>query len=231
VTALVLATRSDDKAREIDQILGAVGIQLLTLHDLDVAPDPAEEDIEGFDTFRANAVAKARWFAERLGRVAVADDSGLRVDALDGRPGVRTKRFSGRDDLAGSALDQANNERLLLELDGVPESGRGASYVCCAAVAWPDGRALAALGSVGGRIADSQRGGGGFGYDPLFYVPDLGARFSEVPAVAKNAISHRARAFRALGQMLARPPWPLAAHLVHPGPARREAVPESTSAP
>lgn len=230
MTALVLATRSDHKAREIDQILGTIGVRLLTLHDLAVEPDPAEEDIEGFDTFRANAVAKARWFAERMGRVAIADDSGLRVDALDGRPGVRTKRFSGREDLTGSALDQANNERLLHELDGVPEPGRGASYLCCAAVAWPDGRALAALGSVGGRIAESARGGGGFGYDPLFYAPELGARFSEVPAEAKNAISHRARAFRALSQMLARAPWPLAAHLMHPGLDHRKVVSESTSA-
>jgi XTP/dITP diphosphohydrolase len=220
VTRLALATRSDHKAREIAEILGGVGIQLLTLDALGMDIDPAEDELEVFDTFRANAIAKARWFAERIGRVTIADDSGLRVDALGGRPGVRTKRFSGRDDLSGTALDRANNDRLIQELEGVPEPERGARYICCAAVAWPDGRATAAIGSVSGTIAAGPRGGGGFGYDPLFHVPDLGARFSEVSAEAKNAISHRARAFRALSQILARPPWPLTAHLVHPAPTR-----------
>lgn len=210
MTTLLLATRSADKAREIGGIIGPVGIEIETLDAMRVAPDPVEDEIEAFDTFRANAVAKARWFAASLGRIALADDSGLRVDALDGRPGVRTKRFSGRPDLHGAALDRANNERLLDELQGVPDYQRAARYVCCAAVAWPDGRALATLGTVVGRIADRARGEGGFGYDPLFHVPELDARFAEVPPQVKNSISHRARAFRALAALLTRPPWPLA---------------------
>ncbi len=209
MTALLLATRSDHKAREISAILASVGIEVVTLSDLGVDPDPAEDDIEKFSTFRANAVAKARWFAERLGRVTLADDSGLRVDALGGQPGVRTKRFSGRADLTGAALDLANNERLLEALEGMPTPDRSARYVCCAAAAWPDGRAVAATGTVAGSIATAPGGEGGFGYDPLFHVPELDARFAEVPAAAKNSISHRARAFRAVAALMARSPWPL----------------------
>jgi XTP/dITP diphosphohydrolase len=209
VTDLVLATRSGHKAREITSTLAPLGIGVISLDQLGVEPDPAEDDLETFDTFRENAIAKARWFSSLLGRVVVADDSGLRVDALGGRPGVHTKRFSGRSDLHGLALDQANNDYLLDALEHVPDSERTARYVCCAAVAWPDGHALAALGTVAGSIARSPAGEGGFGYDPIFHVPELGARFAQVPPEAKNAMSHRARAFRALAARLARPPWPL----------------------
>jgi XTP/dITP diphosphohydrolase len=209
VTTLLLATRSAHKAREIGQILDPVGLHLQTLDDIAVLHDPVEEEIEAFDTFQANALAKARWFASNIGRVTLADDSGLRVDALDGRPGVRTKRFSGRDDIRGADLDHANNQHLLEQLRGVDGDRRGARYVCCAAVAWPDGRALATLGTVAGTIAEAPRGEEGFGYDPLFHVPDLNARFAEVSSPVKNAISHRARAFRALAALLSRSPWPL----------------------
>ncbi len=209
MTTLVLATRSPHKAREIGQILAPLDLAVDSLADLDVEPVPEEDGIEVFDTFQANAIAKARWFAHRLGRVALADDSGLRVDALDGDPGLHTKRFSGRSGLDGQALDDANNALLLEKLDGVPEEERGARYVCCAAVAWPDGRALNAMGTVRGTIAFEPRGQAGFGYDPLFHVPALQARFAEVTAEAKNAISHRSRAFRALAVALEASPWPL----------------------
>jgi XTP/dITP diphosphohydrolase len=201
---VLLATRSEPKAREIGEILEPVGIRVVSLDAAGIDRDPGEDDLEVFETFRANAVAKARWFASRLGRVAIADDSGLRVDALGGSPGVRTKRFSGRTDLDGVALDEANNARLLDALRDVPDDRRGARYICCAATAWPDGRAIAALGSVAGRITRSPGGTGGFGYDPLFHVPELGLRFAEASAAAKNAISHRARAFRGLAAHLGR---------------------------
>jgi XTP/dITP diphosphohydrolase len=210
MTRLVLATRSAHKAAEIDAILHPLRIQVLTLQDVRLEADPREDDLEAFDTFRDNALAKARWFAARLSRPAMADDSGLRVDALGGQPGVRTKRYSGRSDLSGVTLDQANNQRLLEELDGVTDAERSARYVCCAAIAWPDGRAVTALGTVAGSIGREPRGEGGFGYDPLFHVPELGARFAEVAADAKNAMSHRARAFRGLAALLARSPWSLA---------------------
>lgn len=206
---LLLATRSVHKAREIARLLAPLGLEVVTLEDLGVDPAPEEDTIEAHETFRANAIAKARYFAAALSRIALADDSGLRVDALDGAPGVRTKRFSGRTDLEGRALDHANNALLLEKLEAVPEERRGARYVCSAAVAWPDGRAVATAGTVSGRIADEPRGEAGFGYDPLFHVPELGARFAEVSAERKNAISHRARAFRALATVLDAAPWPL----------------------
>lgn len=209
MTRLVVATRSGHKAAEIDRILRPLGLGLVTLPDLDVDPDPAEDDLEVHDTFRENAAAKARWFARRLQRPVLADDSGLCVDALGGRPGVHTKRFSGRADLTGDELDRANNLHLLERLARVPGPERTARYVCCAALAWPDGRAVAAIGTVAGRITDAPAGDGGFGYDPLFEVAGLGVRFSEVPAATKAAISHRARAFRAMASGLASPPFPL----------------------
>ena len=205
--ALLLATRSTHKAAEIRRILGTVGIELETLADRGLEASPEEDAIEVFETFRENAVAKARYFAERIDAIAIADDSGLRVDALGGKPGVRTKRFSGRSDLEGQPLDDANNRLLLEKLEGVPDEERGARYVCCAAVAWPDGRALAGLGTVSGRIARDMRGEGGFGYDPLFHVPELDARFAEVHQDVKNAMSHRARAFQALASALQTSPW------------------------
>lgn len=206
---LVLATRSPHKAREIGRILAPLALEVRTLADLGIEAAPEEDRIEAYETFRENALAKARYFARQLGRIAVADDSGLRVDALGGDPGVRTKRFSGRADLEGAALDRANNALLLQKLEGVPESERGARYVCCAVVAWPDGRHLAATGTVSGRIATDVRGEGGFGYDPLFFVPVLEARFAEVAPEIKDAVSHRSRAFRALASALESAPWPL----------------------
>lgn len=206
---LLLATRSRHKATEIEQILAPLHLGVTTLADLGIEPVPEEEGIEVYETFLANAAAKARWFARRTGRVTMSDDSGLRVDALDGRPGVWSKRFSGRSDLHGQDLDDANNRVLLEQLDGVPLARRGARYVCCAALVWPGGRAVTAVGTVRGHIGEEPRGRGGFGYDPLFHVPELDARFGEVPAAVKNDISHRARAFRALAARLSRPPWPL----------------------
>ena len=197
---VLLATRSADKAREIRQILASVpGLTVLTLTDLGLDPDPAEEGLEAFETFQENAAAKARHFARLASLPVLADDSGLRVDALGGAPGVRTKRFSGRTDLTGRDLDEANNLVLLERLRGVPPEARGARYVCAAVLAFPDGRIIAGLGCCRGEITSAPRGDGGFGYDPLFYVPSLGRTFAEIPAAEKNRISHRSRAFRALG--------------------------------
>ena len=207
--SLLLATRSADKAAEIRRILAPLGLRIDTLADRGIDPDPAEDGIEIHPTFRDNALAKARYFARLLDTVALADDSGLRVDALGGEPGVHTKRFCGRDDLEGRDLDDANNALLLERLRDVSDERRDARYVCCAAVAWPDGRTLAGLGTVGGRITREPAGSAGFGYDPLFFVPELGARFAEVEHGLKDAMSHRARAFRALATALLATPWPL----------------------
>jgi XTP/dITP diphosphohydrolase len=126
---------------------------------------------------------------------ALADDSGLRVDALDGAPGVWSKRFSGRKDLSGQELDDANNAKLMSELRG--QENRSASYACAAAYVDGD-RELVAMGETFGRIVDSPSGGEGFGYDPYFFSTELVKTFGDAPVGEKQAVSHRGRAFRAL---------------------------------
>ena len=202
MTRFLLATRSDDKAREIRRILEPTGVSVVTLDEAGVAATPEEDDIEVFDTFVENARAKARYFRAHSDLPVLADDSGIEVAALDGAPGVRSKRFSGRSDLGGVALDRANNETLLARLQGVPPEERAARYVCAAVALFPDGREVLALGSVAGFIADRPVGDGGFGYDPLFYRPEQRCTFGELDPAMKNRISHRSRAFRALATLL-----------------------------
>lgn len=199
---LVLATRSADKLREIQQILATVVRRpIVSLADLGIEESYDEAGIEAFDTFRENALAKAAHFGRLTGAPALADDSGLVVDALHGEPGVRSRRFSGST-LRGAALDSANNRELLRRLADTPADRRTAHYVCSAALVAPDGRRFAAIGTCSGVILDAPAGSGGFGYDPLFYLPRLGATFGEVEADEKHRLSHRARAFRALFAVL-----------------------------
>lgn len=200
---IAVGTRSAHKLAEIRSILGARGdIEIVGLDELGIAATPEEDAVEVFDSFVENARAKAAFYAARTGLPTLADDSGLAVDALGGAPGVRSKRFSGRTDLSGAALDRANIELLLGRLADVPDERRGAHFVCVAALALPDGGSLAAIGTVAGRIAPAPRGTGGFGYDPLFLLPDLGVTFAELSPDEKNRRSHRARAFRALAAHL-----------------------------
>ena len=200
VPAILIATRSEGKRRELLPLLAPLGSRLLTLDEAGVAPDPAEDAIEAHATFEENAVAKARWFHERTGLPCIADDSGLSVDSLGGAPGVRSKRWSGRDDLEGAALDAANNAMLLESLaaaEAAGARGRGARYVCVGA--YVDGqREVVHRGETLGFIVDEPRGRGGFGYDPYFWSPELGATFGEATMEAKAQVSHRGRAMRAL---------------------------------
>jgi XTP/dITP diphosphohydrolase len=199
VREVVLATRSPGKLRELAPLFAAAGITALSLDDLGEPERPAEDDIEVFSTFEENAAAKARYFFARLGVPVVADDSGLEVTALGGEPGVRSKRWSGRVDLAGLALDEANNAELARRLAGVRD--RSARYVC---VAWwidASGERMA-RGESAGSILESPAGDGGFGYDPWFRSEDLGCTFAEADLEQKEAVSHRGRAFRALLQQL-----------------------------
>jgi XTP/dITP diphosphohydrolase len=197
--SILLASRSRDKVREINAILApSFNGVILTLDDAGIPVSPDEDDIEAFDTFIANAHAKAAWFMAIAGMPTLADDSGISVDALDGAPGVRSKRFSGRADLGGAELDHANNERLIRELQDRPPDQRGAHYTCAAVLHLPDGRRCTALGVRSGFILDAPRGSHGFGYDPLFLDPATGLSFGETDPAAKNRTSHRARAFRAL---------------------------------
>jgi XTP/dITP diphosphohydrolase len=196
---LLIATRSADKLREIRELFDALGLELepIDLIEAGVAPAPEEDDLEHFATFEENALAKARYFAERTGLPTLADDSGLWVDALGGAPGVHSKRFSGRADLSGAALDAANNQLLLERLHGVPAPERTARYRCAVALARPGGKELVFEGACEGLILEAPRGSGGFGYDPLFYLPSKGATFGELRPEEKNRLSHRARAVEA----------------------------------
>lgn len=202
--AVLLATRSADKLREIREILGA-SVPLLTLHDAGIPPDPAEDDLEVFPSFAENALAKARYFARRAGRPVLADDSGIAVPALQGKPGVMSKRFAetlGVHPPAGQR-DAVNLGLLLRQADGLHGDDRAAYYVCaCALVIPPSGRHPARerlfTGTVRGVLAREPAGDGGFGYDPIFFVPSLTRTFAQVDAATKHGLSHRARAFRAL---------------------------------
>lgn len=196
---------------EIRRILGHVPeLELLDLDAADVAYDPIEENLEPFDTFEENARSKAAHFFERTGLPTVADDSGLAVDALQGAPGVRSKRFAPAPDavLEGEApdedhdQDQANNEHLLARLEGVPVNERTGRYVCVAALTSASGEFEHFRGEAEGLILGRPQGWGGFGYDPLFFDPELGKTFAQIEPAEKNARSHRGRAFRALGEHL-----------------------------
>jgi XTP/dITP diphosphohydrolase len=205
---LVLATRSRDKLRELRPIFAAAGIEVL---DLDAAGMPeeraVEDSLECYDTFEENALAKARHFFERSGgvRPVLADDSGLEVFALGGRPGVHSKRWSARQGLSGTALDAANNDKLLAELakvegEGGVEAarhGRRGRYVCVAA--YVDGEHERLFrGECEGHILRAPRGAGGFGYDPLFELEGTDHTFAEIDRAAKERVSHRGRAFAQL---------------------------------
>lgn len=197
---VILATRSEGKVRELAPLFAAAGFEVLTLDAAGVPPEPNEAAIEVYDTFEANALAKARHFFARSGGVpVVADDSGLVVDVLDGKPGVHSRRWSGRGDLQGHALDAANNAHLVEALRG--RDARTAHYVCVAA--WYDGRReLTARGETDGRILEAPRGSGGFGYDPYFWSEELQGTFAEVAREAKAGVSHRGRAVRELLERL-----------------------------
>lgn len=194
----VLATRNSGKVRELRALFAEAGIAVMDLDQAGIPSSPDEEGLEVFDTFEANALAKARWFAARAGgRAVVADDSGLEVLALGGAPGVHSKRWSGRTECSGVELDAANNELLLGRLRGAED--RRARFVCAAAwSAQDEGRSLVVRGEVPGCIVDHAAGSHGFGYDPLFFVTELGATMGEATVQEKQRVSHRGRAFAAL---------------------------------
>lgn len=201
---LLVATRSAHKLRELHDLLALVHTDLVSLDDLAIRGDPIEDG----RTFEANAAIKARFGLRASGLPTIADDSGIEVDALDGGPGVRTRRYAGED-----ATDEDNNRTLLAALLGVPADRRGARYVCVLVVALPgtDGPrgglpVLTARGTCRGRIALAPKGSGGFGYDPIFEPasePVGGRTLGLWTAAEKNAISHRAGAARRMNRRLA----------------------------
>jgi len=184
-----MATRNHNKLVEIAEALGVDGIELVGLDELGDVPDVVEDGA----TFEANAVKKAREVAAATGLPALADDSGLVVDALDGGPGVFSARFAGPD-----ADDAANRALLRRRLAEVPAAGRGARFVCALALAMPDGRTWTVEGRCEGTLLFAERGSEGFGYDPLFVPEGEERTFAEMPRAEKAEISHRGRALRAM---------------------------------
>lgn len=193
--ALVFATRNKGKLRELRQLLSLDDVDLLSLDDLPEVPEVEETG----ETFAENAATKAREVMEATGLPALADDSGLEVDALDGAPGVHSARYAGP-----GATDEQRFELLLRNLQGVPDVERTARFRCVVAFADPEqpGHVELREGSCEGLILLAPRGQGGFGYDPVFYVEELGQTFAEAAPQDKNRLSHRGRAMAAIADFL-----------------------------
>ncbi len=196
MTEIVVATRNRKKMGEIADLLAPHGIRTLCIADFPDVP----ETVEDGTSFAENAAKKASEVATRLGRWAIGEDSGLCVDALEGRPGIFSARYSG-----DNATDDSNNAKLQRELAVVPENGRGAGYVCSIAVCDATGTVrLTEEATCRGMIITEPRGTNGFGYDPYFLIPEYHRTFGELAPVVKRHLSHRARAFERLVPRLVR---------------------------
>lgn len=187
---IIVATGNEGKMDEIRQILGGENIDFASLKDENLQD---VEIVEDGSTFEENAMIKARKISEVTGQMVLADDSGLEVDYLDKAPGIYSARYMGED----TSYDIKNNHIINL-LDGVPEEKRTARFVCAMACAFPDGRSITTRGVIEGRIGYEQRGNNGFGYDPIFFVPEFGCTTAELMPEEKNKVSHRGRALTAM---------------------------------
>ncbi|MDX2193658.1 MAG: non-canonical purine NTP pyrophosphatase [Gemmatimonadales bacterium] len=202
---LLAATRSHGKQRELRRLLMAAGHEVLFPEDVGLPESADEAALEVHDSFEANARAKAEYFARRTSLPTVADDSGLEVLSLGGLPGVRSKRFAGASGTPAD-VDAANNAELLRRLIGAPENRRAARFRCCLVLLrTPTAVPEVFEGSCGGRILEQPAGAGGFGYDPLFFVTELGVTLAEASADQKDRVSHRGRAVAALVAALSPP--------------------------
>ena len=186
---IVLATRNRGKSREIQEILKDLKLEILTLNDFPEIPTPIEDG----KTFKENALKKARFIAQHLHQPTLADDSGIEVEALGKQPGILSARYAGEN-----ATDDENNKKLLKELSGIALKKRNAYYQCVIALVFPSGEEETVEASCTGLIALEPKGKGGFGYDPLFYVPEYGKTMAELPPDIKNRISHRSKALAKL---------------------------------
>ena len=189
---LVLATRNPGKVRELKELFKDIDIELVTVDELEVIP----EVIEDGKSFRENALKKAKVVADSTGEFAIADDSGLEVEYLNGRPGIYSSRYARE-----GAADKENNEKLLSEMEGVCSSGRVASF-CCVIALIGHGVEKTFEGRCCGSIAFEPKGEKGFGYDPIFYIPSINQTMAELDPEKKNSISHRAKAFDSLKKWL-----------------------------
>lgn len=191
---LVLATRNKDKIREIKSLLGELPVTIMTCEDFLEFPDIEETG----ETLEENAILKARGIAEFTGMAALADDSGLEVEALGGAPGVYSSRYAG----PGCTYDD-NNRKLLIELEGVPKEKRAARFRTVIAIAWDENKVETVEGTVDGFIGEQKTGRDGFGYDPVFFYPPTGKTFAEMTLDEKNKVSHRGRALIKALELLA----------------------------
>lgn len=186
---IVLATGNKGKVAEFKKMLEGQPVELLSLADFPPLPEPVEDG----DTFDDNAYKKSSFIAKVLGLPAIADDSGLVVEALDGRPGVYSARYAGE-----GASDDDNIDKLLTEMEG--QQNRKAAFECVISIAVSSGPALTYEGRCEGEITEQRQGEGGFGYDPVFYSQELGKSFAEASMEEKNAVSHRGKALAEVGQ-------------------------------
>ena len=195
IRELVLATRNRHKAQELASLLSDLGISIRTMDAFPQVPDVIEDG----KTCEANAIKKARAVSQATGLLAVADDTGLEVDALGGQPGVYAARYAGEH-----VTYEDNWRKLLRELSGVPHDRRTARFITVAAIASPSGEVQVAEGQLQGVITEEPAGARGFGYDPVFFVPELGKTLAELSQDEKNRISHRAKAFAQVRKILGR---------------------------
>lgn len=191
---IVLATRNKKKIEEIKRITVGLPITVLSLDDFSNCPEVAEDQ----DTFEGNAVKKAIEICRCAGKPSLADDSGLEVNALGGAPGVYSARYAG----GAGANDRANYEKLLSELRNVPDEKRGARFVCCIALAFPDGSVKTFFGYSEGRISQKPKGATGFGYDPVFIPKGYKMTFAEMQGEDKDRLSHRGKALEKMIEFL-----------------------------
>ncbi|MFD0827364.1 XTP/dITP diphosphatase [Neobacillus sp. M.A.Huq-85] len=190
---VIIATKNPGKAREFESIFAKRGIEVKTLLDFPEIPDVEETGT----TFEANAILKAEAISKALNKMVIGDDSGLIVDVLEGRPGIYSARYAGEH-----KNDQDNIDKVLSELKDVPEEERTARFYCALAVAVPNQETMTVSGTCEGRILTERKGTHGFGYDPIFYVPNLKLAMAELPSEEKNKISHRANAIKKLDTVL-----------------------------
>ena len=186
---LIFATGNEDKMKEIRSILADLNMEILSLKDAGIEIDIVEDGT----TFEENAMIKAKKIMELTGNLVLADDSGLEVDYLDKAPGIYSARWEGVD----TSYD-IKNKLLIQRLEGVPDGKRTARFVCAIAAAFPDGHTIVKRGTIEGRIGYEQKGDNGFGYDPIFYVPEYKCTTAELLPEVKNQISHRGKALRTM---------------------------------
>lgn len=192
---IIFATGNAGKMKEIREILKDLDAEVLSMKEAGVEA----EIVEDGKTFEENAVIKAKTVCKLTGEIALADDSGLEIDYLNKEPGIYSARYMGED-----TSYRIKNQNLIDRLEGVPDEKRTARFVCAIAAAFPDGRSFVVRGTIEGIIGYEERGTNGFGYDPIFYLPERGVSTAEIPPEEKNSISHRGNALRKMKELLER---------------------------